>query len=305
MADAFREALRDTANMVPWLLLIYVAIEFIEFKWGGALRSRIMQAGKAGPALGALFGAVPQCGFSVISSCLYAQRLITTGTLLAVYLSTSDEALPVILSQPARVGLVWPLLAVKVTLGLVAGYAVDLGQNLRAKAGTAREVSVTREPYRQASPVDADPFPEERGCCCHTVPPRQAALRELLWHPVKHTLRVLFFLLAVSTAINLLVAGVGEANLGRLFLRHTPLQPLLAGLVGLIPNCAASVAITQAYLKGALSFGSAIAGLSASAGLGTLVLVKENGDWKDTARVIGLLLGVSVGVGVVIQYLYG
>ncbi|MGE5552409.1 MAG: putative manganese transporter [Betaproteobacteria bacterium] len=299
------EGVKDSLRMIPWLLAIYVGIEFVEFRWGEEIRRRVMRAGMAGPVLGALFGALPQCGFSVISSSLYTMRLITPGTLLAVYLSTSDEAIPVILAQPEKAGLVWPLLATKVAIGLAAGYAVDLAMGVSTRLARRRELSAAQQLRVLAEGGGESLLHAHQGCCCHTVPPEKPPLKELLAHPVKHTLRVFLFVMAVSVALNLAIHRVGEENLGRLLLANTPLQPLLTGLVGLIPNCAASVVITQAYLKGALSFGSAIAGLSASAGLGTLVLLRENRDLRDTLRVVGLLLGVSVAAGTAIQYLYG
>lgn len=304
MAELFLDALGDSVRMIPWLLVIYGAIEFIEYRWGSSVRSRLRRAGKAGPALGALFGAVPQCGFSVVSSSLYTQRLITLGTLLAVYLSTSDEAAPVILSHPDQAGLVLPLLATKVAVGLVAGYAVDLVQGSGTRGTAKAESSAASE----GPGAPSEPGTESRcqeGCCHHTVAPGRPRLGELVLHPLEHTAKIVLFVFLVTLGINYAVFRFGEENLGRLFLARSPWQPLLAGLVGLIPNCAASVAIAEGYLKGALSFGSTVAGLSSSAGLGVLVLLRENADLRDTARVLGLLWGISVAVGLIIHAAVG
>jgi hypothetical protein len=161
--------------------------------------------------------------------------------------------------------------------------------------------------YRKGVTID-DPEAlkeiEGRGCCEHHVIGEDRK-RGMLIHPLVHTAKVFVFILAVSLAINALIYRVGEHNLARVLLAHSPLQPVITALVGLIPNCAASVAITQVFLKGGISYGSAIAGLSASGGLGLLVLMKENHNPRDTARILGLLLGISIAVGIVIQYVYG
>lgn len=318
MVAALWEALIDSLKMAPFLLLTYIAIELAEYKYGEAMRARIKASGNAGPAVGAVMGAVPQCGFSVISSCLYSERAITLGTLLAVYLSTSDEAVPVILSRPGSAGLVFPLLLTKIIVGLVAGYVVDIVLTWTQRAGANNRISMGAEvsagrdesPFTMLSMASAPAAGSsvdliEKGCCCHTVAPARPGFQELVVHPLKHTAKVLFFILITSAVINVAIYKIGDRNLARLFLAHSLWQPVIAAFVGLIPNCAASVAITQAYLRGVLSFGSAIAGLSAGAGLGILVLLKENRDARDTFKVIGLLLGISMVAGIIIQSLVG
>lgn len=285
------DALLDSLEMVPVLLLIYVVVGAFERKFGDTINTRLQSTAKAGPALGAIFGCIPQCGFSVLASAMYARRLLTIGTLLAVYLSTSDEAIPVILSQPQRAKIVLPIILAKLCIGIVCGYAVDflLGSYKKSKQ---------RVEQKEAHGID------QSGCCDHDISGKSTKW-EFLLHPLVHTAKVFVFVFITSLGINYLIYSVGTANLGRVLLQHSIFQPVVAAFVGLIPNCAASVAITEIFLKGGISFGSAIAGLCASAGLGILVLLKENGDTRDTIRVLSLLVGISAGLGIVIQIVKG
>lgn len=290
MMDVLVDAWKDTAAMVPFLLAVYVALELIERRFERAT-SRMMRTSRAaGPLLGALLGCIPQCGFSVIATTFYTQRAISLGTLLAVYLSTSDEALPVILAHPERAGLVLPILLTKVMVAILAGYAVDFI--------FGRVENKKRE--EAASPVCVHPS----HCCEQGHSAGEPWWKSYVIHPAWHTLRVLVFIFAVSLAINLIILNVGEENLGKIFLGGTLFQPLAAALVGLIPNCVASVAITQIFLEGGISFGSAMAGLCASAGLGLLVLFRENKDMRDTLKVVGLLVGISYLAGIVVNHLW-
>ncbi len=285
MIVVIHEALLDSLKMLPFLLGIYLLVAWMEFNHGQTIREHILRAGKTGPLLGALFGSIPQCGFSVMGSALYTRGLISTGTLLAVFLATSDEAVPVILARPEHISIVIPLVLTKVVVALLAGFGIDW--------------AVRRAlPHPDAEADDLD----EHGCCDHHISGEQK-LRALLWHPLIHTARVFAFVLAITLVVGLLVKQLGIDAAGRYFLQHSPLQPILAALVGLIPNCAVSVAITQFYLLGSISFGSAIAGLCAGAGFGAIVLFKENLDRRDTLRILGLLLLISSVVGIIIQWL--
>lgn len=287
------DALVDSAEMIPFLLFIYFVVGWLEYQYGVSISSRIQRAAKAGPLIGAVFGSIPQCGFSVLASAMYTRRLITIGTLLAVYLATSDEAIPVIMAQPSKAWVVLPLIGCKVAMAIVGGYAVDL---------------IFRS-YKKRTIVDDDHVMEamdgldDKGCCEHHVG-GESRMRELLVHPLVHTLKVFFFVFAVSVGLNYFIASQGH-HFGRLLLKGSPLQPVITGFFGLIPNCATSVAMTEIYLKGGISFGAAISGLSASGGLGLLVLLKENHNARDTAKVLGLLLGISIAAGILIQHFYG
>ncbi|NOU35842.1 MAG: arsenic efflux protein [Kiritimatiellaceae bacterium] len=289
MKEIFLTALIDSAGMIPFLLFIYFVVEWFERKFGGSIEHRLKKSAKAGPALGALFGCVPQCGFSVVAASFYSRRLITTGTLLAVILSTSDEAIPVMLAQPGRCGIVITLLITKLIIGITAGFLIDFFMRRRKSVEAASAIQANEH--------------HELGCCNHQLSGKPNPW-QLLKHPLIHTAKIFLFIFAVTLGINGLIALVGEENLGRVLLRHSLFQPFLAALVGLIPNCAASVAIAEMFLKGGISFGSAVAGLCCSGGLGLLVLVRENRDFKDTLRVIALLVFISTVAGLAIQLLF-
>jgi hypothetical protein len=290
MNELFLDALIDSAKMIPFLLVIYFVVEWFERKFGNTLEHRLEKTAKAGPVLGALFGCVPQCGFSVVAASLYSRRIITLGTLLAVILSTSDEAIPVLLSQPDQAGRVGILLIVKLIIGIVAGVLVDFllrkRKSAAVPAGTANEA------------------PQEIGCCKHHLS-GPVSRWQLLKHPLIHTTKIFVFIFAITLSLNGLMAWVGEEKLGDLLLRHSLFQPFLAALVGLIPNCAASVALAGLFLKGGLSFGSTVSGLCCSGGLGLLVLFRENRNVKDTLRIVGLLVVISTAAGLAIQLFYG
>ncbi len=292
MRKLFLDALSDSAAMIPFLLFIYFLVELFERRLGGKITYALEKTAKAGPALGAAFGCIPQCGFSVVASALYARRVITKGTLLAVFLGTSDEAIPVILAQPGKGRFVVAVLVTKLIIGVVAGYAIDLflGSLSRGKLDHGHQ-----------NLVEA---PHDAGCCNHDL---SGTIGKWQWltHPLIHTAKIFLFIMAVTFAINVLIAFVGEENLGHVLLKQHLLQPFLAALIGLIPNCAASVAIAELFLKGGLSYGSAIAGLCSSAGLGLLVLFKENHNSRDTIQILLLLVAISTIVGIAIQLLYG
>jgi hypothetical protein len=287
MNELLIDALVDSAKMIPFLLVIYFVVEWFERKFENTIEHRLEKTAKAGPVLGALFGCVPQCGFSVVAASLYSRRIITTGTLLAVILSTSDEAIPVLLSQPDQIGSVIALLTAKLLIGIVAGVLIDLLLRKRGPTAPISEIA-----------------PHETGCCKHHLS-GPVSRWQMLKHPLIHTAKIFMFIFAITFGLNGLMAWVGEENLGNILLRHSLLQPLLAALVGLIPNCAASVAIAGLFLKGGLSFGSTVAGLCCSGGLGLLVLARENRDLKDTLRIIALLVLISTVSGLLIQFFYG
>lgn len=297
MSEILIDALIDTAKMIPFLFVIYVAIEYIEIKLGDNLITKVRKAGKVAPAAGSLFGLVPQCGFSVMATALYNKRVVTLGTLLAVYLSTSDEALPIILSQPDKIGVVIPIFLTKFIIALIAGYLVDFIVSVRAKKHVGAEICASSEV------MDDDHLNEinEKGCCGHSCSSNKIDWKELLTHPIKHTVMVFIYLFIASVVLNSIISYVGEDNLGQVLMSDSLFQPILTAIFGLIPNCASSVAITEVFLKGGLSFGSVIAGLGPNTGLGLLILFKENKSVKDSFKVVGLLVAISSAAGIIIE----
>lgn len=303
MYEVLIDALMDTTKMVPLLLLIFIGIQLVEYKYGNKIITMVQKSGIAGPAVGAIAGSLPQCGISVVATVLYTQRLATIGTLLAVYLSTSDEAIPILLSQPDRAGLILPLLATKIFIALAAGYAIDL---LFRKSNEGILIHI--DAYSRGKDDrhhNHSMVIDKEACCGHSTSPSANKFnpKEIFLHPVIHTAKIFVFIFLISFLINASVLLMGEENFGKLFSGHHYFQPFVVALVGLIPSCAASVAITELYLKGVITYGSLISGLCASAGLGILVLFREEREKKEIIKVLGLLLGISILFGSVIQYI--
>lgn len=283
MLDVVKDTFLDAVRLVPFLFLAYLAMECLEHKAGEGTRRLIQWAGgrgriHGGPVIGGLLGAVPQCGFSAAASNLYAGRVISLGTLMAVYLSTSDEMLPILISERAPVGKILAILLSKALIGMAAGIVIDW---VMGRKGASREGCIH------------DICRQER---CHC---EKGILRSAL----SHTAQIAFFILIVTFMLNLALHFAGEDALANLILNRPVMGPLLAGLVGLIPNCAGSVAITQLYLKGAMGIGSALAGLLAGSGVGLLVLFRVNRNRRENLRILGLLYGIGVIVGIAAELL--
>ena len=275
MLQVIEETLIDTLKLIPFLFLAYLVMEYLEHRTGEKTQKLIRKAGRSGPLLGGLLGTVPQCGFSAAASNLYAGRVISLGTLLAIYLSTSDEMLPILISSKAPVELILRILLAKALIGMAVGFAVDT--LLRRK---------TQEESHHIHEIC-----EKEHCHCE-----KGVLRSAL----THTAQITFFILAVTFGLNLILHFVGEDALANLILNRSLLGPVLAGLVGLIPNCAGSVAVTQLYLQGAMSLGAAMAGLLTGSGVGLLVLFRVNHDKKENLSILCLLYGVGVLTGIMI-----
>lgn len=275
MMDIIQDTLIDSVRLLPFLFLTYLAMEYLEHRTGDKARRMVKKAGRFGPLVGGILGAVPQCGFSAAASNLYAGRVITMGTLIAIFLSTSDEMLPILLSEQAPVNVILPILLIKVVIGAVAGLLID------------RLVHPKEDEHHHIHEIC-----EHDHCHCE-----EGILRSAL----KHTVQITFFIIIISFALNLVLAFVGEDALANLILNRPVLGPVLAGIVGLIPNCAASVVITQLYLQGAMSIGAMMAGLLSGAGVGVLVLFRVNHDKKENLKILGLLYLIGVLCGIVIE----
>ncbi len=290
-----KDAFTDTVRLLPLLAAVYFFVSFLEYRYGDRMGSFLAHFHKFGPAFGALFGCLPQCGFSVVASALYVKRVISVGTLLAVFLSTSDEAVPILLSMPDKAHLVGVLIIIKVVIAVVAGMTVDF---------VLHSIKISKT--KRAVPTDdacINAVLGHSGCCSHEVDRERSKIKSLLIHPLWHTAKIFVFLFVLSAALNYLIYFIGMVRIERFLLNGTVFQPFLTSIIGLIPNCFASVLIAGLFARGAISFGSMVAGLCSGVGLGMLVLVKENKDVKDTVTIIALLVGISVVAGVVIQAL--
>lgn len=301
MTEIFIDALIDSLKTIPLLLVLYIGIELLEYKFGDKIEKKVQNAGKVGPLFGALAGIFPQCGFSVVATALFTQRLLTIGTLLAVYLSTSDEAIPIILSQPDKAYLVLPLIGIKIFIALIVGYGVDLFFPKEQKQ-IVKHIKLVKNGQDDKN-HHHETILDETACCGHSIlsTSKKFNLREIFWHPIIHTLNVFIFIFLVTLAINFAVFQLGENFLSNLFSQNIFWQPFLTAIIGLIPNCAASVAITELFLKNVISLGPAITGLLASGGLGLLVLYREEKNKKNFTKILFMLYGFSVLSGLIIQ----
>lgn len=288
MMEIFIESLIDSLKTVPLLLILYIGIELLEYKFGDKIRKEVQNAGKFGPLVGAIAGIFPQCGFSVVATALFTQRLLTIGTLLAVYLSTSDEAIPIILSQPDKAYLVLPLIGIKIIIALIVGYLVDF---------------FFRKEEKKVENHHHEIILNETACCGHSISSvsKKFNIKEIFWHPIVHTFNIFIFIFLITLIINLVFFQLGETFLSDFFAKNIFWQPFLTALIGLIPNCASSVAITELFLKNIIGLGPTMAGLLASGGLGLLVLYREEKNKKIFIKVLVLLYGFSVLSGLIIQ----
>ncbi len=281
LEHAVVHTISDTITMLPFLLGAYLLLEYLEHRSSDRMAGLLSRSGGWGPVGGALLGVVPQCGFSVAAANLYAGKIITTGTLVAVFISTSDEAIPVLLSNPGGAGKVLPLLGAKVLVAVVAGLPVDLLERRLHRA--------------QTQPIQPD-FQQVCGHCgCSQHGIFRAALR--------HTLHIFAFIFIFTFFFNIALDLFGQAALSRLLLVGNVFQPAVMALFGFIPNCATSVLLTRLYLTGSLSFGSVVAGLSTGAGVGLMVLLRANRNIKQNLRVMGYLYAAAVAAGTLIELL--
>ncbi|MCM1231686.1 MAG: arsenic efflux protein [Ruminococcus flavefaciens] len=272
MSEVILDTLWDVDKLLPFLFLTYLVMEWLEHKTGEKTEALIKKAGRFGPVIGGVLGMAPQCGFSAAASNLYAGRVITLGTLLAVFLSTSDEMLPVLISERASGTVILGFLLAKALIGMTAGLTVDFVLRRRNTLSRGQIHDIC----------------EQEHCHCE---------KGILRSALSHTARIALFILLITFALNLILHFAGEEALAKLVQGRPLTGPLLSGLVGLIPNCAGSVAVTQLYLEGVIGVGAALAGLLTGSGVGLLVLFRVNRDRKENLRILGLLYGIGVFVG--------
>lgn len=280
MIDVLLDTLLDAAKLIPFLYLTYLLLEFIEHRAKEQTEALMKKAGKWGPLLGGALGAVPQCGFSASMSNLYAENIITAGTLVAVFLSTSDEMLPIMISGISggeiHAWTVSKILLTKILLGTGVGFAVDLVMRLCGK---------------KKKDIDIESLCHDEHCGCEEG--------NIFVSALIHTLKILVFILIVSFALNVAIYYIGETALGD-FISSLPVAvgPLASALVGLIPNCASSIVITELYLSGVISAGSMLAGLLSGSGIGLLILFRVNKNMKANFAILGTVYGSGALIGI-------
>ena len=277
MLDVIVDALIDSVKLLPFLFITYLIMEYIEHKTSEKAKNTIKKSGKFGPLIGSILGAFPQCGFSVAATNLYAARVITLGTLISVYLSTSDEMIPIFILQGASLVTLFKILGIKVLIGLIAGFAIDLVLRLRKKDNEEERI--------------IDLCEKEHCHCDHGI----------VKSSLKHTINIFLFVLIITLIINIIIHFIGQDTIERFVQSNPVLGPILGGIIGLIPNCASSVILTQLYLKSVIPAATMISGLLVGAGVGLIVLFKMNKGIKQNLKITGLLYVIGVVSGIIIQ----
>ena len=290
MLEIIEETLIDAVKLLPFLFITYLIMEYIEHKMGHKTKSAIKKSGKWGPIIGSILGVFPQCGFSVSATNLYAGRVITLGTLIAVYLSTSDEMLPIFISEAVSPVIILKILGIKLIIGMIAGVILDLFVNLIIKNKNKKIVQQNEEDSEED---EIGHMCEEEHCHCNES--------GILKSAIHHTLSILVFIVLITFIINTVVYFVGEETIAGWILNKPVIGPVIASLIGLIPNCAASVIMTNMYLENVISLGSMISGLLTGAGVGLAVLFKTNSKIKENIGIIILLYAIGVISGIMID----
>lgn len=285
LKDALLDALIDTAKLLPFLFITYLIMEYIEHKMQEHSKQIIKKSGKWGPLIGGAVGLVPQCGFSASATSLYAARVISLGTLIAVYLSTSDEMLPIFISEAVPITTILKVLAIKFLIGVICGFIIDFFCRMMKKSQKELNDETNSEHICELC--------ESEHCNCSENGIFKSAL--------KHTLNITLYIFIITLLITVLVEWVGEENIANFIGNNAIIGPLITSLVGLIPNCAASVIITNLYIQNVISGGAMIAGLLTGAGVGLIVLFRMNKNIKENLLIVGLLYIIGAISGIVIQ----
>lgn len=296
-------AVEDTLPLLPWILLMYVLIGLLESK--ADMKKITRFGGKVGPLVGSATGLIPQCGFSVMAAKLFEQKYITLGTLLAIFLSTSDEAFIILLSSGEGAAWLLPTLAVKIVLGIAVGYAVDGVMKALGKGQVCAQPPAEEKEPKTVRDIFIRNYQEEKDvevvCACGRSHNSDLWWKKYLLYPFLHTLQVAAFIFLVNFVLTAVVHEVGEDAFIAFMHRNRFIQPLITCAIGLIPNCASSVVITEAFLSGGIAFGSFVAGLCANAGMGFVVLLKNVKKWKRNVALIAFSYALSVAVGILMN----
>lgn len=273
MLDVILETILDTLKILPFLFIAFLIIELIEHKFSKKSLKVIEKSGKFGPLIGGILGCFPQCGFSVLVTNLYVTRIISLGTLISIYLSTSDEMLPILISNKTDIKIILSILGTKLLIGVIAGFIIDLI-------------------IRRKEKIQVHELCEEEHCHCE---------KSILKSSLIHTIHTIFFIMIASFILNTIMHFGGEEFLSNLFNKNSILSPFIASLIGLIPNCAASVVITELYLNNLLSFSSTIASLLTGSGVALLVLFKTNKNLKENFKILLLIYLIGSLSGLIIE----
>ena len=273
MKEIILDTILDSLKVLPFLFIAFLIIEFFEHKLSHKTENTIKKAGKFGPLIGSLLGALPQCGFSVLATNLYITKIISLGTLMAIYLSTSDEMLPILIAEKASLSSILLLVGLKVLIGLICGFIIDLI-------------------IRKEEPKEHFDICEHDHCDCE---------HGIFIPAIKHTLKTLIFIFIITFVLNFAFHYIGEDNIKHIFDKTNLFTPLIAALIGLIPNCGSSIILTELYIANILPLSSALAGLLTNSGVALLVLFKSNKNIKENTKIVGILYLISIITGLLLK----
>lgn len=281
MLDIIKDAIIDILKIIPFLFITFIFLEYVEHKTSKNNSKYLINNKKIGPIIGGILGAFPQCGFSAMATKLFSSHVISLGTLIAVYLSTSDEMLPILLSSGTNIYVILKIIGIKLVIGIIFGFIIDLFYRKK----------VNNQPS----------FHDE---CLHE---KCHCEKGILKSSIHHTLNITLYLFLTTLVINFLIYFIGEENISLFLANKNILSYFLSSLVGLIPNCASSIIITELYLNELISIGSMFSGLLTGCGVGLLILFRTNKNLKEniiiliTIYFIGVLCGTLIDlIGVVI-----
>lgn len=326
--DVILDALIDTAKLLPLLFIVYYIIELIEYKYALKFQNNKFLKGKASPVIGALLGCVPQCGFSVVTTDLYSRRSVSIGALIAVYIATSDEAIPLMISNPDSILWLLALIGIKIVLGISIGYLAmylykvifkrkkeyvspnnhnekvvedDHSHNENDSKDIHNEQTSGVVLEGNVGEINAETQSDVHDGCCH----HHVGKKTFDWlHPLLHCLKISAFILVINLLFGFITEiWIGEEALTNFLASSLHWQPVLAIIIGLIPNCVSSVVITELFLMGGLSFGSLVAGLMVNAGIGLIILLKQNKNWKENLFIFLMLIIPSLIAGYALNFI--
>ena len=278
MIEVLEHTILDSIKLLPFFFITYILMELIEHMAGEKTEKIIKKSGKFGPVIGALLGIVPQCGFSAIAANFYAARIITRGTLIAIFLSTSDEMLPILISEGAELGLILQILTIKVVIGMAIGIIIDIFNKNNNNKNKTEEIHK---------------ICEHEHCHCEE--------EGVVKSSIKHTAQIFIYIFIITLIINAIIHFIGEDNIANFIINIPVIGTLIAGLIGVIPNCASSIILTELYLEGIITLGPMIAGLLVNSGVGILILFKVNKNKKENLTILGILYIVGITAGIVID----
>lgn len=275
MKEILLDTFIDSIKLLPFLFVTFLLMEYLEHRFSNKSNNIINKKNKFGPIIGSILGAFPQCGFGVSATNLYAARIITLGTLISIYLSTSDEMLPVLISEKSDFSLIASILIIKVIIGMVCGLIIDFI-------------------IKQKEESKIEDFCLDKHCdCSHGI----------LKSSIKHTINIIIFIFIISLILNIFISYYSDEELKKIFLKNSVFSPFLASLIGLIPNCAASIILIELFLKKIISFGTVLSGLLSSSGVSLLVLFKTNKKLKENIIILLLVYFIGVIFGLIFNFI--